>query len=156
MSRERKSLVIRLSAIAGALIALGGALMMLARAAEAVRWGERITDVEKSAQALTAGQVALANRMELMGNEVANVKADVARAADRSDRGFQNVLTELARVGGDIRGLVDRTAETQTQLAAVKVQAQNAVVQTDEVRAQIDRLKDAVTEQIINQAKEKK
>ena len=149
MSRERKSLVIRLSAIAGALIALGGALMMLARAAEAVRWGERITDVEQSTKALTAGQVALANRVELMTRDIATLNADVSRAADRSDKGFQGVMTELAKINGSVGGLVEQSVRTTEQLAGVREKAANALVQTDAIR-------ETITQHLADQAKDKK
>lgn len=141
--------MIRLSAIAGALIALGGALMMLARAAEAVRWGERITDVEQSTKALTAGQVALANRVELMTRDIATLNADVSRAADRSDKGFQGVMTELAKMNGAVAGLVEQSVRTTEQLAGVKEKAANALVQTDAIR-------DTITQHLADQSKEKK
>lgn len=149
MSQQRKSLVIRLSVIATALLAIGGALVMLARAADAIRWGERITDVEASTKALTAGQVALANRVELMTRDIASLKDDVDRAADRSDKGFQGVMTELAKMNGAIAGLVEQSVKTQEQLAAVKEKAANALVQTDSMR-------ETLTQHFIDQAKEKK
>ena len=146
---QRKSLVIRVSAIAGGVIALGGALVMIARAAEAVRWGDRITDVEQSTKALTAGQVALANRVELMGRDIASLNADVSRAADRSDKGFQGVMVELAKINGAVAGLVEQSVRTQEQLAGVKEKAANALVQTDAIR-------ETITEHLADQAKEKK
>lgn len=149
MSRERKSLVIRITAIAAAIVALGGAFLMLARASEAVRWGDRIRKVEESTQGLTAGQAALANRVEIMTRDIASLKNDVDRASDRSDKGFQGVMTELAKVNGVLTGLAEQSVRTQEQLARVAERAANALVVADDA-------KKTAVDHMLNQATTKK
>lgn len=149
MSQQRRSLIIRASGIVALLVTIPVLINMLSRAGEAVGWGQRIDAVERSTKELSQGQADLARRIEVMGLDVGSLRRELIQSSDRSDRGFQAIMTELAGIKGSVGGLVEQSVKTQEQLAAVKEKAANALVQTDAIR-------ETITTHLIEQSKEKK
>ena len=149
VSQQRRSLIIRASGIVALLVTIPVLINMLSRAGEAVGWGQRIDAVERSTKDLSQGQADLARRIEVMGLDVGSLRRELIQSSDRSDRGFQAIMTELAGIKGSVGGLVEQSVKTQEQLAAVKEKAANALVQTDAIR-------ETITTHLIEQSKEKK
>jgi len=149
VSQQRRSLIIRASGIVALLVTIPVLINMLSRAGEAVGWGQRIDAVERSTKELSQGQADLARRIEVMGLDVGSLRRELIQSSDRSDRGFQAIMTELAGIKGSVGGLVEQSVKTQEQLAAVKEKAANALVQTDAIR-------ETITTHLIEQSKEKK
>ena len=138
VSQQRRSLLIRASGIVALLVAIPVLVNMLSRAGDAIGWGQRIDAVERSTKELSQGQADLARRIEVMGLDVGSLRRELIQSSDRSDRGFQAIMTELAGIKGGLASMVEQSIKTQEQLAGVKEKAANALVATDAIREQLN------------------